>query len=142
VVVVVLVQYIFVYYRALTSDLKILISDISTVPANTLSALFTPTNSVSLPDIVTHLLHLNDSTHAWSGEATRAFAPSDTIVLLNKTDLIGFSGHVRHQPPAENGETQASIHCAHVSCKTGEGIGDFMSALGEMLKSMCVITVM
>ena len=131
------------FHRAETSDLKILISDISTVPVQALQALqglATP-RDLSLPEVAQHLLALSDVNEEWSSGATDVFTPDDTLVVLNKVDLISSSEHARGTIPEGNEELwrqckEVGTAVCYMSCKTGEGVDNFMTSLGEMLKNM------
>lgn len=71
--------------------------------------------------------------------ATRVFKPDDTLVVLNKTDLLEERGHVWGDVDVGvfRERCEGARVCA-MSCKTGDGVGVFMEELGELLKMMYV----
>ncbi len=127
-----------VFCRTETADLKILISDISTVPPHILSSLTIHSDSIKLADIAKHLLSLSDSATDWTQRTTSAFKQEDTLVVLNKVDLVHPSQEAKATEEIEQWrlqkEERVPVNC--ISCKTCEGVDDFMSTLGKKLGSM------
>ena len=98
-----------------------------------------------LPEAAHHLLGLNkpklypsSSTHVhsnWSRTATSVFKPQDTLVVLNKVDLVksveleGLGGDMLR------GRCGGADVCV-MSCKTGDGVDMFMKSLENMLRMM------
>ena len=120
-------------HRAEDADLKILITDSSLLTMNGLSHV-TP----SLPAVANQFLGLSEALVLSSGVGegtTGIFKPGDTLVVLNKTDLLDSAAReIRElvQTRCEGAEV-----CA-MSCKTREGVDTFMGQLGRMLKTMYV----
>lgn len=94
---------------------------------------------MTLPDIAQQLLRLHTPSTASNNDcvynATGVFSPSDTIVVMNKIDLLSLSG--------EDPSTTDCRHVTHVaggtpfcwiSCKTGEGVQQFMEQFKDVLE--------
>lgn len=127
-------------YRAEDADLKILIADSSLLVGAVRSLQhFTP----SLPAMADRFLELDDVSaqtlhHNWSEGATGVFTPQDTLVVLNKTDLLD-SSEGREPFGMEREFLQTMCEGADVcamSCKTGEGVERFMGHFEKMLRIM------
>ena len=125
--------------RSETADLKILIAD-SSLFAESLNTTSLWQNK-TLPDISKQLLELLASntatTSEWIDKAVGVFMPSDTIVVMNKVDLLpslreelnaGVYGNKTH--------VADEIPICWMSCKTGEGVEQFMQQFKSLLETM------
>lgn len=120
--------------------MKILIADVSAI--SDLEASVYRHVLRSLPDMAKHLLFLSfqrdssEDSDNWSNEATEIFRPNNTIVVMNKVDLVNPSDSL---PPLA-GEIMQTHHegaeICYMSCKTREGVDHFMKELKGMLKKM------
>ena len=86
----------------------------------------------NLPILAKHLLHLQTSDSNWCGDANTVFRNDDTIVVMNKLDLV----KVLDRDMLRR-ESDGAVFC-HISCKTGEGVDHFLRALERMLHKMYV----
>lgn len=126
-------------YRAQTSDLKILIADVSSL-SNLEESISTTIISPSLPNISKHLLRLTeDSDSNWCDGAIEVFRPDDTLVVMNKVDLVESSEHINTLDRELLRRQCEGAKVCHMSCKTGEGVDHFMRELELKLKKMCVV---
>lgn len=116
--------------RSETSDLKILIAD-SSLHVKKLNN--TSWQSLPVPDIAKEFLGLNtDAESDWVYKATRVFNPGDTIIVLNKTDLLLSC----ETTSADSKCISEEVPVCWISCKTGEGIDQFMEQLKSLLEAM------
>lgn len=117
--------------------MKILIVDSSLM----LESLLCSQESPSLPAMARHVLG-QDLTGSWSEGTTQVFTAQDTLVVMNKTDLIqpasegGVLGHLEVDVLRRRCE---DAEVCSMSCKTGEGVDIFMTCLERMLKKMYII---
>ena len=76
----------------------------------------------------------------WSEEASGVLGTEDTLLVLNKLDLVG-----RREEEEVGVEVLRSwcegVELCSMSCKTGEGVEVFMSSLARMLEKMYVGTI-
>lgn len=109
------------FYRAESADLKILIADSSLL---SLSFVRDSIHTQTTPtELARHLLHPHSL-----GEAV--FNEDDTIVVLNKTDLLSHDLGLQY---SGNG-----LKVCPLSCKTEEGVGGFLGQLKSILEKMSV----
>ena len=86
-----------------------------------------------------HLLRLPGSNGASYDEASVNFGSDDTLVVMNKVDLVQASDHRNSLNVLDEGMLARQCegaHVCHISCKTGEGVDSFMRKLEGKLKKM------
>lgn len=127
--------------RAEDADLKILIADSSLLMDNMTNNLHHMTPS--LPSMASRFLGLRDGSarklqHNWSKGTAGIFKPDETLVVLNKTDLIDAAeGRELFSLQRELLRTKCEgAEVCSMSCKTGEGVDIFMGHLEKMLRTM------
>ena len=124
--------------RAESADLKILIADASLhadylLPrpaANKAS----PLNYSNLQSISKQLLcdEYRLSTRGLTGLDTEVFDRDGTIIVMNKTDLLTSEMTERHTTEIDG------VPVCWISCKTGNGVDDFMDSLKKLLEQMYI----
>ncbi len=131
------------YHRAEYADLKILIAD-SSLLDDFLSGKHNITQS--LPATARYLLGLDSSTplphtqDSWSRVAMDVFNPQDTLIVLNKVDLLeSADGPVPDRFDTKRlHERCGGAEVCTMSCKTGKGVDLFMKSMEDMLRIMYV----
>ena len=121
-------------FRAENADLKILIADSSLMVEDILQ------QKASLPAMAHRFLNLEDSVTQSFKEilATDTFKPEDTLVVLNKVDLIPSEEGVTCLKREKLQEKCEGAEVCTISCKTGQGVDLFMGHLQNILKTMSV----
>lgn len=120
--------------RAEDADLKILIIDSSLL----MDMMNLHQTTPSLPSMASQFLAQRDGSmlqHNCCNETTGIFRPDDTIVVLNKTDLMREREQFGLQRELLQTRCEGTEVCA-MSCKTGEGVDVFMGHLEKMLRTM------
>lgn len=129
--------------RAENADLKILITD-SSIHHKFLSDQCHVTRHMtpSLQAMTQQFLALDESDQSLqSEEAAGIFKADDTLVVLNKIDLV--QGNVPSSFRAEGlQEMCEGAQVCVMSCKTGDGVDVFMGHLEKMLTRMYIIIIM
>jgi GTPase involved in cell partitioning and DNA repair len=106
--------------------LKVLVGDVTLLT----DMMDITVNTPSLPSLANHLLRLVNSTDRYEG----TFTPSNTLVVLNKTDLMDEEKRQQVWEIFQSRCGGAGV-CA-MSCKTGDGVEVFMEHLEGMLRIM------
>ena len=114
-----------VHCRAENADLKILIADSSLLSSRVINDhLCNPDTTPS--DLAQLFLHPHNP-------AENVFNNHDTIVVLNKADLLS-EGIVKQWQASISGESR--IKMCWLSCKTEEGVEGFLQQLKSILEKM------
>ena len=136
------IRLVFFTNRSETADLKILIADSSLFAE---SLIYINTTSLwqnkTLPDISKQLLELLASntatTSEWIDKAVGVFMPSDTIVVMNKVDLLpSLRDELNAAVYGNKTHVADEIPICWMSCKTGEGVEQFMQQFKSLLEIM------
>lgn len=94
---------------------------------------------LSLPAMAYYFLGLDNPTpmnrDSWSEGITDIFKPDDTLVVLNKLDLLQSAEPGYLEVDVLQSKCEGAAMCV-MSCKTGEGVDVFMGQLEKMLKKM------
>lgn len=125
--------------RAESADLKILIGDLSLLSNNILTSNFLLKPELKPSHFAKMFLEPRFEFSCNSSQerslldsATSVFGMEDTLVVLNKTDLL--SSHEGKELEAFSREDGLKV--CYLSCKTNDGMDAFMQQLKDMLKDM------
>jgi tRNA modification GTPase len=134
--------------RVESADLCVLIGDLSVVGGQLLEENVSP--PFTLPQLARHLLRSYSDHHSRSTEASsegvgtsewleRAVAnlPSQsTLVVMNKTDLLGEEQRCLLERRLSS-ETDERLELCWLSCRTGDGVDQFMESFTSHLERLC-----